>query len=195
MAVVRRLVPCRCVPRARCGNRDESRGPGEELGPRRTVHPQARHARRVIPVQRDVLLELPSLRPSRHQPGYGVAAYGVPQTRKRVLIIGNNLGLDFEFPQETHSFDSGKSKKHSGRPFAPTLNEAIAGLGVASSSRKEPVRYLSPEPANKYDAAMRKGNLSGAVNDHFHSTTEDDCQRYSLLAPGHTMKDLVARKL
>jgi DNA (cytosine-5)-methyltransferase 1 len=119
-----------------------------------------------------------------------VAAYGVPQTRKRVLIVGNNLGLDFEFPEETHSFDSGKSKKRSPKPFAPTLNEAIAGLGVASTSRKVPVQYLNSCPCGEYDTAMRKGNLSGLINEHFHSTTLEDSHRYSLLAPGHTMKDL-----
>jgi DNA (cytosine-5)-methyltransferase 1 len=56
------------------------------------------------------------------------AAYGVPQTRKRVLIIGNSFGIDFEFPEETRSYASGKSKKHSNQPFAPTLDQAISGL-------------------------------------------------------------------
>ena len=67
------------------------------------------------------------------------AAYGVPQTRKRVLIIGNRLGVDFNLPEETFSFNSGKSKKSSAKQFAPTLNQALAGLGVAARDRKSVV--------------------------------------------------------
>lgn len=64
-----------------------------------------------------------------------LASYGVPQTRKRVLIIGNRLGIDFQFPEEMFSFDSGKARKLSGKPMAPCLAEAIAGLGPAATTR------------------------------------------------------------
>lgn len=119
-----------------------------------------------------------------------LAAYGVPQTRKRVLIIGNSLGVDFSLPEETYSYNSGKSKKPSTKPFAPTLDQALAGLGIASRSRSATVPYLTAEAANFYDQLMRAENAIGNVTEHFHSTVAKDEELYSLLKPGETMKDL-----
>jgi DNA (cytosine-5)-methyltransferase 1 len=131
------------------------------------------------------------------QSGYSVrlhkvnlAAYGVPQTRKRVFIIGNRMGIDFDFPPETCSFDSGKSKKQSGKPFAPSLAEAIAGLGAASSVRGQAVCYGAAAPLNAFDGLMRAGNSAGTVSEHFHTASAQDAARYALLKPGQTMKDL-----
>lgn len=119
-----------------------------------------------------------------------LAAYGVPQTRKRVLIIGNRLGIDFAFPLEKYSYDSGKSKKATANPFAPTLNEAIAGLGEPAKVRNGAVPYASTESANSYDKTMRAGNYKTSVSEHFHSTTDKDEERFALLKQGQTMKDL-----
>jgi DNA (cytosine-5)-methyltransferase 1 len=119
-----------------------------------------------------------------------LAAYGVPQTRKRVLIIGNRMGIDFDFPEEITSFASGKSKKESGRPFAPSLDEALAGLGKAAPSRNEKVPYSTAEPQNAFDAAMRVGNIGFDVTEHFQTTNHRDMTRFALLSPGQTMKDL-----
>jgi DNA (cytosine-5)-methyltransferase 1 len=119
-----------------------------------------------------------------------LAAYGVPQTRKRVLIIGNRLGVDFSLPPEVYSYSSGKSKKWSSKPFAPTLDQALAGLGIATRSRLEAVTYSVADAVNSFDQSMRAGNNSGSVTEHFHSTDSKDEERYSLLKPGQTMKDL-----
>lgn len=118
------------------------------------------------------------------------AAYGVPQTRKRVLIIGNSMGVDFELPEETHSYESGKSKKHSGKPFAPTFDHAIAGLGSAAGARAVLVPYVSAVPASAFDALMRANNGAGTVSEHYNSTDAKDAEMYALLGPGQTMKDL-----
>jgi DNA (cytosine-5)-methyltransferase 1 len=119
-----------------------------------------------------------------------LAAYGVPQTRKRVLIIGNRLGVDFSLPPEMYSYDSGKSQKRSSKPFAPTLDQALEGLGVAARSRSTTVPYSTAEAASSFDQLMRAGNNSGSVTEHFHSTDTKDEERYSLLKSGQTMKDL-----
>jgi len=119
-----------------------------------------------------------------------LAGYGVPQTRKRVLIIGNRLGADFSFPEERFSYDSGKARKLSEKPFGPTVLDALGGLGDAAKKRNETVGYASPEPLNAYDALMRHGNKLGVVTEHFDATLPRDAHRYGLLSPGHTMKDL-----
>lgn len=118
-----------------------------------------------------------------------LASYGVPQTRKRVLIIGNRLGIDFQFPEELFSFDSGKAKKLSGKPMAPSLAEAIAGLGPAVTTRGGLVSYASIDPVNEFDARMREGNDTGAVTHHVRVEPPGRMQ-VELLKPGQTMKDL-----
>lgn len=119
-----------------------------------------------------------------------LAGFGLPQTRKRVLIVGNRLGADFHFPEERFSYDSGKAKKLNGKPFAPTLVDAIAGLGNAAKKRSDTVAYSTADAVNPYDAAMRVGNVSGAVTEHVDTTFAQDAHRYGLLTCGQTMKDL-----
>ncbi|EAX6861351.1 DNA cytosine methyltransferase [Klebsiella pneumoniae] len=118
-----------------------------------------------------------------------LASYGVPQTRKRVLIIGNRLGIDFQFPEELFSFDSGKARKLSDKPMAPSLAEAIAGLGSAATARGALVPYASANPVNAFDARMRKGNVAGTVTHHVGVELSGRMQ-VELLKPGQTMKDL-----
>lgn len=68
------------------------------------------------------------------QHGYSVrlekvnfAGYGLPQSRKRVVIIGNRIGFDFHFPEFTHGFNSGKHKSNRSLAPAPSVMEALAG--------------------------------------------------------------------
>lgn len=119
-----------------------------------------------------------------------LAGHGVPQTRKRVLIVGNRMGADFRFPVERFSYDSGKAKKSSDRPFAPSLIQAIAGLGPPARTRDQAVAYSTAQPSNDYDASMRNGNIGGVVSQHVDTTLAADADRYHLLAAGQSMKDL-----
>jgi DNA (cytosine-5)-methyltransferase 1 len=119
-----------------------------------------------------------------------LAAYGVPQTRKRVLIIGNRLGIDFDFPSENFSYDSGKAKKFSDLPMAPTLDEALAGLGSAAYEKGAVVPYATQFPSNKFDELMRDGNKQGGVTQHVQSIDLRMKTQIEMLKVGQTMKDL-----
>ena len=118
------------------------------------------------------------------------ASYDVPQTRKRVVIIGNRLGLDFEFPEEVSSFESGKSKRLSDKKLAPSILNALAGLGRPSIEKQATVEYESDQPLTEYDALMRAGNEFSTVSQHWHSTEANDAELYSRLSSGQSMKDL-----
>jgi DNA (cytosine-5)-methyltransferase 1 len=117
------------------------------------------------------------------------ASFGLPQSRKRVVLMGNRLGLHFRFPQETHSYNAGKHKAQGLLPLAPSLGDALEGLGRAEN-RRSFVRYVSDGPSNGYDAAMREGNASDGVTWHFTTASQEERARAALLAPGQTMKDL-----
>lgn len=91
------------------------------------------------------------------------AAYGLPQSRKRVVIIGNRIGASFNFPFETHSFDAGKHNRLLPLfPHSPTLDEAILGLPEAATSECL-IPYTNITPINEYDTFMRLRNDSGGV--------------------------------
>lgn len=64
------------------------------------------------------------------------AEYGVPQARERVLIIGNNIGVENPFPKKTHYL----FEKEEGKKKAITTEEAIGWLADVKIQRK-PIKY------------------------------------------------------
>lgn len=100
--------------------------------------------------------------------------YGVPQHRKRVLAVGG-LGWNPTFPLPTHSTHGapGASLLNGhGRPFAPTIQQALSDL---------------PE-AQAFDRSVRT-----EPTDHVYSPFgEADAQRAAALGPNQRMRDLPA---
>ena len=106
--------------------------------------------------------------------------YGVPQRRKRVLVIGNRLGLDFGLPQPVLHIHGAIFRKSN-----LTLRHAIGDLPEPSANEDQAVRYSS--------AAGEIQNGTSEIEDHFspllHGT---QAERIRALKPGQTMKDLPA---
>jgi DNA (cytosine-5)-methyltransferase 1 len=109
--------------------------------------------------------------------------YGVPQRRKRVIIIGNRLGIDFKLPEpttETH----GRIFRHSDI----TLRHTLAGLPKPSSNTQDKLEYTS-QVETAWEQYLR-GTASEVV-DHFSPKITDlQLQRIEALKPGQTMKNL-----
>ncbi len=102
------------------------------------------------------------------------ARWGLGQSRKRVVIAGNRLGIDFYFPAETHSFNAGKHKGGSSCSTpAPDLTTSLAEL---------------PEPYRKNAVGVRAD--FDRIADHYWQCSASDLDRIALLRPGQTMKDL-----
>ncbi|NJN15367.1 MAG: DNA cytosine methyltransferase [Oscillochloris sp.] len=118
------------------------------------------------------------------------ASFGLPQARKRVILMGNCIGVDFAFPPATHSFNAGKHKSRHDLPLAPTLAAALQGLGAAVTDRDELSLYSAAEPLNPYDALMREGNHQDAVSLHVASVPPAIAAMLAQLQPGQSMKDL-----
>lgn len=85
------------------------------------------------------------------------AAYGVPQLRKRVIIVGLKNGEEFVFPLETHG------EPGSGLKNYVSVKEAIGDLPAAAEDENAEVEYAQP-PFSDYQAEMR---TSKAVTEHF----------------------------
>lgn len=121
--------------------------------------------------------------------GYSVAVekvytqdYAVPQRRKRVIVVGNRLGIDFSFPQAKTN-----STGHIYRETGYTLRRAISGLPKASTST-EPLVYESI-PEEQFEVRLRDGSES--VHDHYFTPpTGIALERIQSLMPGQTMQHL-----
>jgi DNA (cytosine-5)-methyltransferase 1 len=94
--------------------------------------------------------------------------YGVPQRRKRVIIVGNSLGIDFHFPVPTTPI-SGAIFRDSRNTFDVAVSDLPPPIAVASCG----------EASNSYPQGH-----------HFIPQTGVNKQRIQSLLPGQTMKDL-----
>lgn len=116
------------------------------------------------------------------------AQWGVPQARKRVLIVGNRHGINCPLPEATHSFDG---KKHRGSVGigSVTLGDAIAGLPpVPAASHLQYVTYVSDAPLTDYDACMR--TQPPGPRAHAVVRFDRDSERIRLLKPGQSLRNL-----
>ena len=85
------------------------------------------------------------------------ADYGVPQRRKRVLIVGLLNGIKFVFPKATHGDEK------SGLLNYISVKDAIGDLPIASKDENDRLTYNNP-PFSDYQKRMRD---SDTVTEHF----------------------------
>ncbi len=109
--------------------------------------------------------------------------YGIPQRRKRVLIVGNRLGINFKMPEPTIKI-SGQIFRNSDI----TVNHAIRGLPDATADKTRILKYSS-DPCDDFELLLR--GASAGVDDHYFPMLNGiQLKRISALQPGQTMKDL-----
>lgn len=76
------------------------------------------------------------------------ADYGVPQRRRRVLLVGLKNNMKFAFPLPTHSEDGKLLPKY------VSVHEALGDLPAATANENEKIPY-NIEPSNGYQLMMR----------------------------------------
>jgi DNA (cytosine-5)-methyltransferase 1 len=119
------------------------------------------------------------------------AGYGVPQARKRVLIIANSIGIPYEFPAACHSFEGKKHRSESGAIAGPTVAGAIVGLGRVQDTVAALSPYAHRDPQSHYDQAMRHSNVEQGTRQHFAPRlSAADFERASRLKPGQSLRSL-----
>ena len=109
--------------------------------------------------------------------------YGVPQRRKRVLIVGNRLGHDFVFPDTVTVFSGSIFRKGE-----ITFSTATGDLPPATTEADQALSHVGP-PTNELQAYLR--GEAKTVTDHFSPALSGiQLERVRGLRPGQTMKDL-----
>ncbi len=109
--------------------------------------------------------------------------FGVPQRRKRVLIVGNRLGHDFLFPEPVTRFSGNIFRKGE-----ITFATAVGDLPPAATEAGEPLPFREP-PRNELQTYLR--GTAQSVTDHYSAALLDvQLERVQGLRPGQTMKDL-----
>lgn len=105
--------------------------------------------------------------------------YGLPQKRKRVFIVGNSGGVNFEFPNPTHHGISAVSSPRS-------IMDAISDLPEPANGEPKSPEHTNP-PKNDYQKSLR----DGVVTEHYHTGVSDMLrERIEYLEPGQSMQDL-----
>lgn len=111
------------------------------------------------------------------------ADYGVPQKRRRVIIVGMKGGNNFEFPAPTHSEEGVELPKY------VSVEEALGDLPLVSDDENGSVIYRM-KPQNAYQHRMRKKNKK-SVSEHFrHTLSELDKFIISSVKPGGNYMDV-----
>lgn len=101
--------------------------------------------------------------------------YGVPQKRNRFFMVGNNLGIDFQFPEKQEEIVS--------------VKEAINDLpSLKNGENSEELDYKKGR-LSKYAKLMRLGSKLSTQN--FVSKNKDYViERYSHIQPGENWKSI-----
>ncbi len=109
--------------------------------------------------------------------------YGVPQRRKRVLIVGNRIGHDFTFPDAISWFSGSIFRKGE-----ITFSTATSDLPPATTEAGS-LHLRAWPPKNELQAYLR--GEAKSVTDHFSPPLSGiQLERVRGLMPGQTMKDL-----
>ena len=109
--------------------------------------------------------------------------YGLPQRRKRVLIIGNRLGHDFVFPEPVTRFSGNIFRKGQ-----VTFSHAVGDLPAATVDSVQLLAFIE-QPQNELQTYLRGG--AKTVTDHYSPPlSKIQLERVRALQPGQTMRNL-----
>ncbi len=110
-------------------------------------------------------------------------SYGIPQRRKRVVLVGNRLGHIFKFPPASHNVSGAIFRKSEA-----TFMQATSDLPPASTDISATLEYSTPAQ-NELQEILRLNTTQ--VKQHFFLPQGAEQQaRIEILEPGQTMKDL-----
>ena len=105
--------------------------------------------------------------------------YGVPQTRKRLFIVGNRIGQEVYEPDKTHE------------GFPVTLWDAISDLPIISHKhRQDEIPYVPRHELNAYQRFMREGAETVLYNHQTRYHNPQDLEAFTYMPLGGKYIDL-----
>ena len=116
-----------------------------------------------------------------------VAGFGIPQHRRRALVVGNRMEVNNPELEETHSREEDDKK-----PFV-TVREAISDLPrIHAGEGSNEMEYAPPAKISAYAAALH--SKSKLVHNHVARMHNDrDLGIFRMLKPGKSIKDIPSK--
>lgn len=107
--------------------------------------------------------------------------YGVPQERRRVVFIGNRVGVPVSHPEPTHG---------PGKPFPfVTIKDAIGDLPALENGEAKPSAAYLDEKPTRYQRQMR-GNATAITNHTAPRLGQVNMDRLPHIPPGGSWRDI-----
>lgn len=120
-----------------------------------------------------------------------VVKIGVPQFRKRCLVIGNRLGLPNPQLKQTHFDPKEKEIPKGGKPYE-TVYAAISDLPFIHIDEGKEFNRYTRKARSQYQVERRRGS-SGVFNHTARTHNKRDLKIFSMLKPGQWISDLPER--
>ena len=125
------------------------------------------------------------------------ANYGVPQNRKRMILVGCKSNYNFKYPDITHSEDIKDSNTSSSNKISNklkniiNLSDAISDLPkITDNWRIDEVAYSKNKNLSPYQILMRKRNKETVRNNRCRMTNERAKKVFSHMKPSSKYMDL-----
>jgi DNA (cytosine-5)-methyltransferase 1 len=106
--------------------------------------------------------------------------YGIPQERRRVVFIGNRLGLPIVWPKPTHGPDL--------TPYV-TIRDAIADLPILTNGESGDSKKYRTKATSIYQRYLRKGS-DGVHNHAAPKLSQINLKRMQSIPPGGSWRDI-----
>jgi DNA (cytosine-5)-methyltransferase 1 len=106
--------------------------------------------------------------------------YGVPQERRRIVFIGNRLGLPIVYPNPTHGFGA--------HPFV-TVMDAISDLPILKNGEDGGVQSYGSEARSAFQYKMRAGS-NGVTNHSAANLSKINLERLRHIPQGGSWRDI-----
>ncbi|ELI5740133.1 DNA cytosine methyltransferase [Vibrio fluvialis] len=110
--------------------------------------------------------------------------YGVPQIRKRVVVVASKVALENPFPQKTHSV-----KPVEGLKQTPTLWDAISDLPEINAREGAEVQAYTKEPENEFQRFLR-GDMEQLHNHLAMKHSKRMVERFESMGWGDSTSDV-----
>lgn len=115
--------------------------------------------------------------------------YGVPQIRKRLVVIATSVEISEPFPPQTHTADTSSDLLSSGLLACPTLWDAISDLPeLAAREGGEECDYKN-DAATDYQVMLRKGSKK-IFNHKAMNHSKRVVERFQSMKSGDSVSDV-----